>query len=103
MMIDEFLKHVLLVLLPKFQQYFNHRNMIYEHRLEKMVLTYSTISIIAHHSVCLICAIQNNFHVKNRNYLKNVWLRRHLSRSRFRKENLDFRNSNTAILAILLK
>ena len=66
----------------------------------RIMLTYATFSKIAHHSVCLMCAIPKIFYVKNRNYLENVRLRRRWCRSRFRKENWNFWNSNIAKLAV---
>ena len=61
-----------------------------------------TISNIADHRVCLPCASQILFYEKIGNYLKFVWRRRHWRRSRFRKENPKFWNSNTAKLGVPL-
>ena len=64
-----------------------------------IVLTYSTFSKFPPDSMCHICVSQIFIYENLGNYLKNVRCCPHWSRGRFRKENLDFRNSNTAILA----
>ena len=98
MMIDDFLRTGLASLLPKFESNFIPWNTRYKHILWKIVAEKPTISNIAHHRVCLPCASQIFFHEKIGNYLKIVWRRRHWRRSRFRKENRKFRNSNIAKL-----
>ena len=65
-----------------------------------IVLTYCAISKFSPDSVCHICASQKFIYENLGNYLKNVWCCPHWSLGRFRKENRDFWNSNTAILAV---